>query len=90
MASNRNRKPNNSAPMGGKSSTPQTSDRSVTSAENREFDRRVKVLEDLVHALQDKENVQIKELENKVEKLEEQNIQQKIQIKQLENKVMCK
>ncbi len=95
MPSRRNRKSGNMASgnavsTDAKSNIQQVNNSLETSAGNEELNHPVIILEESLTAQQDKENVQIKQLQNKIEELEKQVTQYKIQIKDLEDKVLCK
>jgi predicted RNase H-like nuclease (RuvC/YqgF family) len=80
MPSTKNRRRGNVIPDA-KSNDQQTNNCCATGAENKEFDHPV---------VENKENVQIKQLQDKIEELEKEITQYKIQIKNLEDKVMRK
>ena len=91
MASSRNLKHTNALSNDpvlkyAKSNVSQIDNRVSTISDNQELNRRMNILEELIN----KENVQIKQLQDKIEKLEEQATQHRSQIENLENKVMSK
>lgn len=61
-----------------------------TSNENQRLNHRMDTLEKLVNNRLDQENIQIKQLQEKIKKLEEQATQHETQIKLLEDKAMSK
>ncbi len=72
------------------SNTSQNDNHLETSNENQRLNHRMDTLEKLVNNQLDKENILIKQLQDKIKKLEEQATQHETQIKLLEDKAMSK
>jgi TolA-binding protein len=95
MAGRRNRRGTNAisndlASANPRSNTPPIDNRLATNSDNQELNRRMKTLEELLNNRLNQENNQIKQLQDKIEKLEAQAIQHQMQIQHLEEKVMSK
>jgi TolA-binding protein len=73
-----------------KSNTLQSDDRLATSAANQECNHQMDIPEEPLNNQPNKEHIQIKQLQDRIEKLEEQFIQHQAQIKILEDKVVSK
>jgi CII-binding regulator of phage lambda lysogenization HflD len=87
----KNKKSSNAGSASAQSNVSQIDDSLATSTENQELNDRIKnILEELLKDRLNKENNQITELQNKIDKLEEQATQHEIKIKILEDKVMSK
>ncbi len=91
MASSRNLKPTNALSNGpvltyAKSNVSQTDNRLSTISDNEALNHRMTILEELLR----NENGQIKQLHDKIEKLEEQATLHRSQIQNLEEKIKSK
>ena len=95
MANNGNSKKtnnvwNNPIPASVKSNKSQVNNHSASRTENQRSDHQINVSKELQNNPANKENIQVKHLQDKIAKLEEEAVQYKKQIKALADKVMSK